>query len=229
MGQPILVGHSSEKRHRRDLKKMDALTSKSLNLAKDADALDRRASFAEESRAISRDDPDAVAKLRAKLVSLGQAREKMRAANAAIRKGGDVVARLVALGFGEPRAKQLLEKDPMGRIGFPGYALQNTSSEERRVKERIRQLEARAANPARAAETIGDATVSEGDNRVRVAFPGKPPEDVRRALKGAGFRWSSTAGAWQRFASSAAWFEARRVLTARPPAPGSANPTGSAR
>ncbi len=227
MGQPILVGHGSEKRHRRDLKRMDALTRKSLDLAKHADALDRRAAFAEESRAVSSDDPDAVAKLRAKLVSLGQARDKMRAANAAIRKGGDVVARLVALGFSEPRAKQLLESDPMGRVGFPSYAIRNTSSEERRIKERIRQLEARATTPARAAETIGDATISEGDNRVRITLPGKPPEDVRRALKGAGFRWSPTAGAWQRFASNAAWFEARRVLAARSPAPGSANPTGA--
>jgi hypothetical protein len=228
MGQPVLVGHHSERRHRRDLKKMDALTRKSLDLAKDADALDRRARFAEESRAISSDDPDAVAKLRAKLVSLGQARDKMRAANAAIRKGGDVVARLVALGFSEPRAKQLLEKDPMGRIGFPAYAMQNTSSEERRIKERIRQLEACATAPARAAETIGDATISEGDNRVRITFPGKPPEDVRRALKGAGFRWSPTAGAWQRFASSAAWFEARRVLAVRSLSPGPTSPGGAA-
>ena len=215
MGQPILVGHHSEKRHRRDLEKMRSLTSKGFELAKEAEMLERRAKFAESNTAISSDDPDAVAKLRAKLASLESQRERMRAANAVIRRGRDVVPRLVALGFSEARARQLLERDPMGRIGFPSYALQNTSSEERRLRARIRQIEARAASAPKPAETLGEASISEVDNRVRVTFPEKPPEEVRRALKAAGFRWSPSANAWQRFASSAAWFEARRVLLAR--------------
>lgn len=213
MGQPILVGHHSEKRHRRDLKKMHALATKGVTLSKEAETLARRAAFAEKNTAISSDDPDAIPKLREKLVSLEKEREKMRTANALIRKGGDVVPRLVALGFTEGRAKSLLEKDALGRVGFPDYALTNTSSEERRIKERIQQLEKRANSPARAPETIGDSTITEAENRVRITFPGKPPEEIRRVLKSAGFRWSPTAGAWQRFASEAAWYEARRILT----------------
>ena len=184
---------------------------------KKAEALARRAAFAEKNQAVSSDDPEAVTKLRAKLASLEEGREKMRAANAAIRKGGDVVARLVALGFSEPRAKELLKKDPMGRIGFPAYALQNTSSEERRVKERIRLLEARAVAAPRAPETVGDSTISEAENRVRITFPSKPSEEVRRSLKSTGFRWSPTAGAWQRFASGGAWDDARRILAKHQP------------
>ena len=223
MGQPILVGHHSEKRHRRDIGKMQSLATKGVFLSREADKLARRAAFAEKNTAVSSDDPEAVAKLRAKLASLEKGRERMRAANAAIRKGGDVVARLGALGFNEARAKSLLEKDPMGRIGFPAYALQNTSSEERRVKERIRQLEARASSPVRAPESIGHCTIVEAENRVRITFPAKPPEDMRRALKGAGFKWSRTAGAWQRFASGGAWDDARHILTKH----GGSPPTGS--
>lgn len=222
MGQPILVGHHSEKRHRRDLERIRALATKGVTLSKKAEELERRASFAEKNRAVSSDDPDAIPKLQAKLASLAKGREKMKAANAAIRKGGDVVARLVALGFSEPRAKELLEKDPMGRIGFPAYALQNTSSEERRIKERIRLLEARAASPTRPDVTLGDSTISEAENRVRITFPSKPSDETRRALKSAGFRWSPTAGAWQRFASPGAWDEAKRILAKHG---GSARPT----
>jgi hypothetical protein len=138
------------------------------------------------------------------------------------------VPHLVALGFTEGRAKSLLEKDPMGRVGFPDYALTNTSSEERRIKERIQQLERRAASPARAPETIGDSTITEAENRVRITFPGKPAEEIRRVLKSAGFRWSPTAGAWQRFASEAAWYEARRILTKHGGARASASPQSSA-
>lgn len=212
MGQPILVGHHSEKRHRRDLARMDSLMRKGVALSKAAETLERRAAFAEKNAAVSSDDPDAVPKLRAKLEGLEQGRAKMKAANAAIRKGGDVVAHLVGLGFSEGSAKQLLQKDFAGRVGFPDYKLRNTSSEEKRLKDRIRQLETRAASPTRPAERVGDSTISEAENRVRITFPSKPPEDMRRALKSAGFRWSPTAGAWQRFASASAWDEAKRIL-----------------
>ena len=212
MGQPILVGHHSEKRHRRDLERMHSLMRKGLTLTKEAETLERRAAFAEKNTAVSSDDPDAIPKLRAKLAGLEAARTKMREANAAIRKGGDVVGRLVGLGFTEARAKELLVKDFAGRIGFPDYKLKNTSAEEKRLKDRIRQLEARAASPTRPAERIGDSTITEAENRVRITFPSKPAEEMRRALKSSGFRWSPTAGVWQRFASASAWYEARRIL-----------------
>jgi hypothetical protein len=212
MGQPILVGHHSEKRHRRDLARMDSLMRKGLTLSKEAETLERRAAFAEKNTAVSSDDPDAVPKLRAKLEGLEQGRAKMKAANAAIRQGGDVVARLVGLGFSEGSGNQLLQKDFAGRVGFPDYKFKNTASEEKRLKDRIRQLETRAASPTRPPERVGDSTITEAENRVRITFPSKPPEEMRRALKSAGFRWSPTAGAWQRFAGAGAWDEARRIL-----------------
>jgi hypothetical protein len=204
MGQPILVGHHSERRHRRDLARMDALRKKGLTLAKEAQGLEHRATSAETNPAVSSDDPEAVAKLRAKLASLEQERARMRATNAAIRAGGNVVARLVGLGHSEARAKELLQKDFAGRVGFPAYVLQNTSSEERRIKERIRQLEARAASPPRSPETIGSATIADA---------------LRSAMKAAGFRWAPSEGTWQRFASRGAWEAARRLLAAHASAP----------
>jgi len=41
--------------------------------------------------------------------------------------------------------------------------------------------------PARAPETIGGATISEAENRVRIVFPCVPPESVRKELKGSAF------------------------------------------
>jgi hypothetical protein len=102
----------------------------------------------------------------------------------------------------------------MGRIGFPTYALQNASTESARIKARIASLEKRAVAPARAPETIGGATISEAENRVRIVFPCIPPESVRKELKGSGFHWSRSVGAWQRMTSNTAWSEAKRILTA---------------
>jgi hypothetical protein len=198
---------------------------KGLMLTKEAETLERRAAFAEKNTAISSDDPDALPKLREKVARLEKDRATMRAANAAIRKGGDVVARLVALGFEEARAKQLLEKDFAGRIGFPDFKFKNTSAEEKRLRERIRQLETRAAAPVKPAEKVGNSTISEAENRVRISFPSKPAEDVRRRLKSAGFHWSPTIGVWQRFASRRAWDDARRILAKDLPAHSSPAPT----
>jgi hypothetical protein len=214
MGQPILVGHHSQKRHERDLGKIDRSMRKSVELTRAADTLERRADRAEKSDAVSSDDPEAVAKLRVKLADVDKDRGRMRDANIAIRAGGDVARRLNGLGFSETRVKELLKPDPMGRIGFPAYALQNASTESARIKARIADLEKRAAAPARAPETIGGATVSEAENRVRIVFPCIPPESVRKELKGSGFHWSRSVGAWQRMTSNAAWSEAKRILTA---------------
>jgi len=196
------------------LAKIDRSMRKSLELTAEAETLERRAARAEKHPSISSDDPDAVTKLQAKVAELDAQREKMRAANAAIRAGGDVVARLRVLGFTEERARKLLQPDPLGRAGFPAYALQNASGERVRLVARIRELEARQAASPRASETVGEVTISESDNRVRISFPAIPSEAVRKQLKGAGFRWSPTAGAWQRMASQAAWAEARRILSA---------------
>lgn len=62
----------------------------------------------------------------------------MRAANTAIRKhraaGSDAqVAALVSLGFAEPIAKELLQPDFAGRIGFADYQLQNNNANIRRI------------------------------------------------------------------------------------------------
>jgi hypothetical protein len=87
-----------------------------------------------------------------------------------------------------------------------------------------------AAASSRPPETIGGATVSEVGDRVRVVFSCMPAQRLQKALKAVGFQWSPTDGAWQRMASGAAWFEAKRLLTAHVPslvAPSPAAPSPS--
>jgi hypothetical protein len=211
-GQPVLIGHHSQARHERDLERIRSSFTKSIVLAEEARVLERRADSAERGTAVSSDDPDAITKLREKLARLHASRERMRAANAAIRAGGDVVAALGTLGFREDQARTLLEKDFAGRIGFPDYALRNAGAEAARLERRIRQLEERAATPAPGDVVLGDARIHEEENRVQVIFPDIPPEETRRALKAAGFRWARSAGAWQRHASPGAWHAAREAL-----------------
>ncbi len=211
MGQPILVGHHSEGRHRRDIDRIQRGFSKAVELRQEAEDLGRRADRAERSDAVSSDDPEAVAKLRAKLEQLEADRARMVAANKAVRSKEPREA-LSALGFSPESVDKLLTRDPLGNLGFPGYKLRNTAGEAARLRKRLEELEARATRPAPPAIEAPGARVEEADNRVRIIFDAKPAEAVRSALKGAGFRWSPAAGAWQRHASNAAWYEAKRIL-----------------
>jgi hypothetical protein len=86
MGQPILVGHHSERRHRRDLDRIDRNMCKASEAAGEADDLRRRA--AKVGSTISAEDPDAADKLEAKLADLEASREAMKAVNDAYRRGG---------------------------------------------------------------------------------------------------------------------------------------------
>jgi hypothetical protein len=60
-GQPILVGHHSERRHRRDLDKIDRGFRKSFELSKEAEDAQRRAELAENHMRY-REDPYAMAR-----------------------------------------------------------------------------------------------------------------------------------------------------------------------
>lgn len=204
LGQPILVGHHSERRARRDAERIRNGFTRGFERLKLADELDRRARAAEQNTAISSDDPDAVEKLRAELAKQEAFHARWKAINAALRARSE--ERLKGLEL-TPREQSIIRNSPCGT----GYALTNATARIRRIRARIAELEARASAPVRPPETIGDITIEEAENRVKIRFPAKPPAELRSELKRAGFRWAPSENAWQRYASVRAWSEARRI------------------
>jgi hypothetical protein len=203
-GQPILIGHHSEKRHRAAIRKIDANMRASIEAAKGAEVAERRARSAERNTSISSDDPEAVRRLKEKLAELEHTQERMVAGNKALRAGKSDAEIARVTGLSVERAAKLHEKDFAGRVGFPDFALKNNNAEIRRVKARIAELQTQASTPVRATEHIGNVEIREQDKRVQMIFPGKPADHVRAELKGAGFRWSPTSGAW---------YHARRIAS----------------
>lgn len=214
-GTPVLRGHHSEGRHRRDLARIDNDMRKGFEASKEAERLAHAAAAAESSTAISSDDPEAIPKLKAKLEGLQAAQDRMKLVNGLIRKhakAGPEASRaaLLAAGVSEGDAAVALTPDLFGKLGFPGYSLSGGTAEMARVKKRIADLEARAAVP----ETelvIGDVRLVLADNRVQIHFTGKPPEALRAELKQNGFKWAPSVGAWQRMPSQWAWDVAKRL------------------
>jgi len=217
-GQPILVGHHSEARHRRDLARHDANMRRAIEADKKADDLAARAAAVGKG-GISSDDPDAIPKLTAQLEQIEAAQAMMKAANKALRKGDDDALR--ALGMTPEQIEDLKRPDFAGRTGFPNYALTNNNANARRIRQRIKTLEAQAQQPQQPdtqqpqqPDTQGDGwTLRENieENRIQFLFDGKPDPETRQTLKGHGFRWAPSQGAWQRHLNNAGRFAADEV------------------
>lgn len=209
MGQPILVGHHSERRHRRDLERHDSKMRQGLELLREAEHAER--SVGRAGYAISSDDPEALDALGAKLAELEASRERMKRANAAWRRGrGDATASVAAMreaGFDDvliARGVRNLQLMPCWTVPFQ---VTTVGAEIRRVAARIAEIDARAAAPERAPIEGAGFRIEEdrGDNRLRFHFETRPSREVCARMRYHGFRWSPTAGAWQRQLTEAAW------------------------
>jgi len=218
-GQPVLIGHHSEKRHRRDIDRMQNAMHKSVHAYREAEELDRRADSV-GTAGISSDDPDADNKLQARIAEMERERETMKTVNAAFRKaaktGGDLAGwKAMAELVGESAAVQLAKHASYtaDKVPYPSYTLTNLGANIRRLQERLKNLESSAGRETKEA-IIGDARLIENaeENRVQLIFPGKPAEDIRSLLKSYGFRWSPTNGAWQRHLNASGIAAARQIL-----------------
>jgi hypothetical protein len=210
MGQPILVGHHSEGRDRRYRARIWKKQDQACELAAKAKHFQEKAASV-GTGGISSDDPEAVDKLRSELAKLEAMQEKMKQANALVRKNDR--AGLSALGFSETRISQLFTPDFCGRIGFPDYALTNNGANIRRIRKRIEELQTAPTDTTERQE--GDITIREdaAENRVMLIFPDKPSDEVRAILKSSGFKWSPNRGAWVRVLNNAGRAAAKYALS----------------
>jgi hypothetical protein len=231
MGQPILIGHHSEGRHRAAIKRADNAMRASIEASKRAADLAGRAA-AVGSGGISADDPDACDKLAEKLASAVGRQAFMIAANkvikAAIKAGMNSESPIedlapwmekgkaaTGLPWGEGSIRGFLKPDCMRQIGFASYQLSNNNANIARMRKRLAQLESQRLAVHKEQDCDGFRLVENvEENRIQLVFPGKPSADVRAALKGHGFRWAPSAGAWQRQLNNAARHAAKQVIAA---------------
>lgn len=238
-GQPILVGHHSEGRHRAAIKRADNAMRASIEADRRAKELRGRAESV-GTGGISADDPEAIEKMQAEIDSATKKQAFMVASNKILRqaiKAGmkcessvDDLAPWMAklkeatgLPWGEGSIRKALEPDFCGRIGFADFQLTNNSANIRRMEKRIAQLRAaRATVEAAGGEEKRDVyqglcEVVENfeENRLQIVFYGKPSAEVRAELKSNGFRWAPSQKAWQRQLNNGARYAARRFLVSQ--------------
>lgn len=209
-GQPILVGHHSEKRHRNQIAKAEAKIRKGLDLDKEARELARRAD-AVGTGGISSDDPDAIAKLDDKRTDLERQRDRMKQVNTLWRKRD--AAGLAALGYDLAKLDaQVAEAYSWEKQPFPKWQIANLSARIRDAAKRAETITETAALPA-STETVGLATITvdPDDNRVSITFPSRLTKADYQKVRAAGFVWSPSRGAFVRKLSSGAVYWAKHV------------------
>lgn len=174
-GQPILVGHHSEGRHRRALERSHDAMSRGVEASK---AAKHHADLAEGGcgTGIRIADDDAVAALEAKLAEAVAAHARLKAG------------------------------------GATGFYLTNSSANVRRLKARVAEAKAFAAQGVASIE-IPDVGVDYDDGRILLTFGGKPADEVREALKRNGWKWSGSRGAWSRLDTPNARNALRRIAS----------------
>jgi len=202
LGQPIIVGHHSEKRHRSDLKKCHRLMDKSCELSDKAKHYDHKAEAVGRG-GISGDDPEAITKLREKVVEAEDNQKAYKSLNAYYRKHKTVkgfpgITDERAAGYDEQvRTAYSWEKQPI-----PGYTLTNNNANIRRMKKRIEELEARENTEAREPITGKGFMVTEHPEdeggRIWFEFDAKPPKATCQLMRRYGWKWSPTRDAWIR-------------------------------
>lgn len=211
-GQPILVGHHSEQRDRNYREKIHNKFGKAFQASDKAKYYEQKVESIESNDSIFSDDPQAIEKLKKQVIRLEASQSFMKEANRFVRKKDE--AGFLDMEFGTPELwKELNTPDYMGRVGFASYAFSNNSTNIRRIKKRIRQLELLKSRPASEVPFPGGMVKENKEaGRVQFLFDEKPSEEIRKILKGNAFRWSPKEEAWQRHLNANGIFAAKAVL-----------------
>ena len=200
LGQPILVGHHSEKAHRRAIERSNGAMMKCVQESEKAAYYRQKAEAVENNDNIYIGDDDAVERLKKKIAELSAIQEQMKGANKIVRAKSmsdvDKIDALVHLGISRPKANKMVGS----QIIFPGYMLTNNNAKINTAKKQLARAEALASKKDRE-YTIDGITIEEcySENRVRIYFPGNPDDGMRETLKRNGFRWAPSLGCWQAY------------------------------
>ena len=167
---------------------------------------------------ISADDPEAVAKLKAKVERLEQFQATMKGVNAYYRKNKTLDGCPLLSPEEIEKLKAAMARswraDPKP---YESYALSNNNAAIRQAKARIDELSAKEKTEYKGwTFNGGEVKPDRESNRLQVFFDEKPDREICSAMRHGGFRWAPSVGAWQRQLNNAAIWTAKHMDCLRP-------------
>lgn len=150
------------------------------------------------------------------LVAAEAAQEQMKAVNKILRNKKtskeEKVTKVAEVCGSEARAREIMTPDCMGETGFPHYKLTNNNANIKRMRGRVKEMQAREATPTtEMAFAGGTITDNNEDDRVQIYYDNRPSPDTIKQLKGSGWHWSPHRGVWQRKRTAAAMSSAKQI------------------
>lgn len=172
MGQPILIGHHSEKAHRRLIERSGNKMDKFCEAHQYSKELESKADSMKYSPILSTDS-DAVELLKEKLNRAEETRDKIKEQNKELKAKGEPIN--------------------------PSYILQNLGAKIRDLKKKIESTEALKELTFNDFEFVGGEYKFE-ENRHNIYFDSIPDSDVRQKLKTypLSLKWSRYSECWTR-------------------------------
>ena len=195
LGQPILVGHHSERHARRDADRISSGMAKGCDEARLADHHRGKADGLERQldTCVFSDDPDAIEAIEARVAENEAKRERMKRVNQLYRKGDAEGLAALGLDLEKLRAKVASIGYSWVKAPYESWELSNLGGRITADRKRLDDIRARQQRAA-AAEAAGGASIERGESWCRVTFAEKPGREVIDALRAAGFGWG--AGSW---------------------------------
>ena len=169
--------------------------------------------------AISSNDPQAIEKLTDKLEECKSMQTIMKAVNIYWRKYGTLKG---APGIPLEQCMKIESRianatHPYDQIPFRSYELSNNRAEIKRLQGRIKELTRNQEVGFSGWEFAGGKAKANAEaNRLQLFFDERPSAEQCAALKGRGFKWAPTQGAWQRQLNNNAIFAAGRLDFIKP-------------
>jgi len=202
LGQPILVGHHSEGRHRAMIKRSHNLMDRGCELDKTADYYEAKAGSV-GLNGISSDDPDAPHKLAEKVEALKKSHQMMLESNKIIRRKNlndeQKKEMLFCLGYSEKMIKEIITPS-YGSQGFAPYQLSLSNKAIKAAEQRIIDID--KVKELNSEEQVYNGFTVQNDvedNRIVIRFDSKPDEETRTILKRNAFKCSPSRNyAWVR-------------------------------
>ncbi|MBT2561327.1 DUF3560 domain-containing protein [Pedobacter sp. ISL-68] len=215
-GQPILVGHHSEKADRSYRNKIHNTYGKAFEKMDKAGYYEDKAEAIENNTAIFSDDPNALEQLQDKLKELEAMQEFMKSANKCVKKK-DKEAFLKLPFATEQLWVEINTPDCFRQIGCPAYRLKNNNANIRRIKERIKGLERLEASEEKE-YIINGVRIKENTeaNRVQIFFPSRLSKEAYKKVRGHGFVWCRSESAFQRQLNNHAVWLAKNLANQYP-------------
>jgi len=193
MGQPVLVGHHSEGRHRRTLERSDNAMRRSVNEQHLVEHHESKAAgiSAQLEHTIFSDDDNAIEALEQRIAENEAKRNRMKKVNALYRKTD--IEGLKALGVDYDELKARLEELGawFGKAPHMPFELSNLGQRIKADKMRVEQIKRDSAKREAAAAAKSGVVVQGTGDYVSVTFAEKPDRTVLNDLRGAGFFWRS--------------------------------------